>query len=63
MAITTGTKCRYKPFDKWVDGRVAAVLDDGKFLVSDGAIQVAQYDDSLREYTMDDIGTLVLIEP
>lgn len=63
MKITKGMKCHYKPFGEWEDGKVVAVLDDGRFMVSDGAINVAQYDDSLRYYSETDIGENVIIEP
>ena len=60
IEIKEGQKCKYKPFGGWKDGTVCAVMDDGRFYVTDGAIKVAQYDDSLRDYKQEDIGRDVL---
>ena len=60
--IKLGTICKYKPFNEWIPGVVCAGLDDGKFCVTDGVIKIAQYDDSLRTYSLEDIGTKVIFE-
>lgn len=62
MKIEVGMKCRYKPFGEWEKGEVVAVKNDGRFLVSDGVINVPQYDDSLRDYSEADIGEKVIFD-
>ena len=63
MGSMVGKKCKYKPFNEWTDGVICAdsYSDDGRFMVTDGFAPIAQYDDSLREYTQEDIGKNVIL--
>ena len=62
--VTKGTKVHYQCGSIWNDGEVLCINDDGTFTVYDPRDKCpAQYNDSVRDFTEQDIGKSVFLNP